>query len=240
MRRALLLALVVAGLAVPTTAAAKAIPACLVPRITGLTLTAAKTKIGQAHCAVGKITGPHTAKVISQFPTAGKRVKRRAKVNLTLKAPSVKPTPVKTVPGPAFTNLVVLGWTELETSSGIENVTTLWGTLFTGADTQLNGYPLTFSIVDLNTQQTVTTFSGTSGSSASPCEIATTYVFGNGTAAPATSATFVGQASLSHKACNLPSVTVTSGSDTYVVEGEYPGGANYAACIPSSLDAVTL
>lgn len=241
MRRALLPVLVLTGLAVPTTAAAKTAPSCVVPKITGLTLTVAKTKLTHAHCTVGKITGPHTAKVTAQFPTAGKRLKRRAKVNLTLKAQSAKPMPVKTEPRrPASTNLVVTGGTVLQTDSGIEDVTTLSGTLFTGADTRLNGYPLTFSIVDVNTKQTVTTFSGTSSSSVSPCTIATTYVFGNGTTAPATSATFVGQASLGHKACNLPSVTVTSGSDTYVIEGEYPGGANYAACIPNSLDAVML
>jgi hypothetical protein len=62
---------------------------CIVPKVVGLKLAKAKTKIKKAHCRVGKITRKHSSlkkkgKVIKQFPKAGKHLKVGTKVNLTV------------------------------------------------------------------------------------------------------------------------------------------------------------
>jgi beta-lactam-binding protein with PASTA domain len=64
-------------------------PKCVVPKVVGKRLAAAKTKIRKAHCSVGKITHKHVAaskrgKVISESPKPGRRLKNHAKVNLTV------------------------------------------------------------------------------------------------------------------------------------------------------------
>jgi hypothetical protein len=67
-----------------TAATAKA-TRCIVPRLTGDTLAQARTKLEDAHCTVGKITGPRTGKITSQAPDAGRHEKRGTKVTVTLK-----------------------------------------------------------------------------------------------------------------------------------------------------------
>jgi hypothetical protein len=62
---------------------------CIVPKVVGLKLAKAKTKIKKAHCRVGKITKKHSVKkkrgkVIKQSPRAHKHLKAGAKVNLTV------------------------------------------------------------------------------------------------------------------------------------------------------------
>jgi len=62
---------------------------CIVPKVVGLKLAKAKTKIKKAHCRVGKITRKHSVKkkrgkVIKQSPRAHKHLKAGAKVNLTV------------------------------------------------------------------------------------------------------------------------------------------------------------
>ena len=62
---------------------------CVVPKVVGLTLAKAKTKIKKAHCRVGKVTKKHSSKkkkgkVIKQSPKAGKKLKVNSKVNLTV------------------------------------------------------------------------------------------------------------------------------------------------------------
>jgi hypothetical protein len=62
---------------------------CIVPKVVGLTLAKAKTKIKKAHCRVGKITRKHSSKkkkgkVIKQSPRAHKHLKAGSKVNLTV------------------------------------------------------------------------------------------------------------------------------------------------------------
>jgi hypothetical protein len=64
-------------------------PKCVVPKVVGLTLAKAKTKIVKAHCAVGKVskkTSPASkkGKVLAQSPKPGKKLKNHAKVNLTV------------------------------------------------------------------------------------------------------------------------------------------------------------
>jgi len=60
-----------------------------VPKLVGLALNQARTKIVRAHCKVGKVEKQHAAKkkrgkVLVQSPRAGKRLKAGAKVNLTV------------------------------------------------------------------------------------------------------------------------------------------------------------
>jgi hypothetical protein len=60
---------------------------CIVPKLKGKKLSAAKTAIRKAHCSVGKVTkvksvNKNKGRVISQSPKAGKHVKKGAKVSL--------------------------------------------------------------------------------------------------------------------------------------------------------------
>ncbi len=64
-------------------------PSCVVPKVTGKTLTAAKAAIKKAKCAVGKVTKKASAKVkkgrvISQKPAPGKKLAKGAKVSLVV------------------------------------------------------------------------------------------------------------------------------------------------------------
>jgi uncharacterized repeat protein (TIGR01451 family) len=62
---------------------------CVVPKIKGKTLAAARKAIGRGHCAVGKVRLAYSAKVkrgrvVSQKPAPGTRLRKGAKVNLTV------------------------------------------------------------------------------------------------------------------------------------------------------------
>jgi hypothetical protein len=62
---------------------------CIVPRVVGLKLSKAKSKIKKAHCRVGKITRKHSTKkkrgkVIKQSPKARKHLAAGSKVKLTV------------------------------------------------------------------------------------------------------------------------------------------------------------
>jgi hypothetical protein len=62
---------------------------CVVPKVVGLKLAKAKTKIKKAHCRVGKVTRKHSSKkkrgrVIKQSPKAGKHLPAGTKVKLTV------------------------------------------------------------------------------------------------------------------------------------------------------------
>jgi len=64
-------------------------PSCKVPKVVGLALTKARTRIAAAHCKVGKVTKKRAGrkkhgKVVGQSPKAGKKLKAGAKVNLTV------------------------------------------------------------------------------------------------------------------------------------------------------------
>ena len=67
----------------------KASPACVVPKVTGKSLSAAKRAIKTHACTVGRIKHATSRKVkkghvISQQPKPGKRLKHGAKVNLVV------------------------------------------------------------------------------------------------------------------------------------------------------------
>jgi PASTA domain len=62
---------------------------CVVPKLKGKTLAAARSAIGKAHCGVGKITRVKSSKknkghVISQSPAPGKHLKKGSKVALKI------------------------------------------------------------------------------------------------------------------------------------------------------------
>ena len=62
---------------------------CVVPKLKGKTLRAAKLAIGKAHCSVGKVTRAFSAKVrkgrvLSQKPKPGTKLAAGAKVRLAL------------------------------------------------------------------------------------------------------------------------------------------------------------
>ena len=64
-------------------------PACRVPKVIGLKLARAKTKIRAAHCKVGKVsyaksTRKRKGRVIGQKPRAGSHRANGAKVNLVV------------------------------------------------------------------------------------------------------------------------------------------------------------
>ncbi len=62
-------------------------PSCKVPKVVGLRLKKAKTRIVRAHCRVGKVRKQHArkkkrGKVVAQSPKAGRKLKAGAKVTL--------------------------------------------------------------------------------------------------------------------------------------------------------------
>ena len=63
-------------------------PACIVPKLKGKTLVAAKGALSKAHCRVGKVTRKYSkvrkGRVISQRPTTGQQRPAGAKVNLAI------------------------------------------------------------------------------------------------------------------------------------------------------------
>jgi serine/threonine-protein kinase len=66
-----------------------ATPLCLVPRVTGKTLRAAKRSIKASGCSLGKVkhAGSRTVRkghVISQKPKPGAELKHRAKINVVV------------------------------------------------------------------------------------------------------------------------------------------------------------
>jgi len=62
-------------------------PLCVVPKVKGKKLAAAKSAIKRAHCSVGKVTKAFSARVkkgrvISQKPSPGKKLAAGSKVKL--------------------------------------------------------------------------------------------------------------------------------------------------------------
>ena len=57
---------------------------CVVPNLTGKTLTGAKRALKAASCSLGTVNGPRTGKVKSQKPAPGKTLAPLGKVNIWL------------------------------------------------------------------------------------------------------------------------------------------------------------
>ena len=75
--------------AVQATFTALGPPGCKVPRVLGLSLAAAKVKLVLANCKLGKLsrtvsTRKQKGKVVAERPRAGTKLKKGAKVSLTL------------------------------------------------------------------------------------------------------------------------------------------------------------
>ena len=70
---------------------------CAVPKLSGVTLKAARTRLSRAHCRVGAIHRPSAASgvlvVARQSPHAGRRIKRESKVTIWLTAKSSATVP---------------------------------------------------------------------------------------------------------------------------------------------------
>lgn len=64
-------------------------PQCVVPRVGAKRLAAARKKLIQAHCRLGKVRGrrTHSALVVSQSPQTGTRLPAGAKVGVVLRTP---------------------------------------------------------------------------------------------------------------------------------------------------------
>ena len=64
-------------------------PTCTVPRVVGMSLAKARTKIRRAHCSVGTISRKSSArarkgKVLVQTPRFGRKLRNGARVSLTV------------------------------------------------------------------------------------------------------------------------------------------------------------
>jgi beta-lactam-binding protein with PASTA domain len=62
---------------------------CVVPRVRGKLLAAARRAITRAHCSTGKVTRAYSprvgkGRVISQKPPAGRKLRKGAKVSLVV------------------------------------------------------------------------------------------------------------------------------------------------------------
>ena len=72
----------------PTPTTGSSAPRCVVPRLKGLTLAKAKTKLRKAHCRLGKVarkkSKSRARRVIAQTPKPKKRLKAGTKVNVVL------------------------------------------------------------------------------------------------------------------------------------------------------------
>jgi serine/threonine-protein kinase len=67
----------------------KAVAVCVVPKLKGKTLAAARRALKSAHCSAGKVTRSYSAhvrkgRVSSQSPRAGRKLAAAAKVRFTL------------------------------------------------------------------------------------------------------------------------------------------------------------
>jgi PASTA domain len=91
--------------ATPAIGSAHGTPQCVVPALKGLSLTKARARLAKADCKVGAVKGIRAGNVASQRPTAGKHVRRWAKVDLTMKLPKLRKGSVtyKTKVDPSFT-----------------------------------------------------------------------------------------------------------------------------------------
>jgi beta-lactam-binding protein with PASTA domain len=63
---------------------------CLVPRLTGRTLTSARRALQRSGCAPGRIAhtsrrGARAGRVVSQSPKAGRRVREGARVSVVVR-----------------------------------------------------------------------------------------------------------------------------------------------------------
>jgi len=68
---------------------ARRLAPCVVPRVVGMTVGKARSKIARSHCAVGSVTRKTSAaskkgKVLSQTPRPGKRLRHGARVSLAV------------------------------------------------------------------------------------------------------------------------------------------------------------
>ena len=85
LRRTLIAVACLASVVVPLAANARQIHGwCVIPNVRGAKLGAAEKRVRAANCAVGRVTGPRTALVSTESPTAGQREQRGTKVALTL------------------------------------------------------------------------------------------------------------------------------------------------------------
>lgn len=69
---------------------------CVVPRLTGMKLVAARAALARANCKLGRVTGKRrpTAKVLRQSPTPRAIRKKGTAVNVKLTAPPGRPAPL--------------------------------------------------------------------------------------------------------------------------------------------------
>jgi hypothetical protein len=68
---------------------ARRLAPCVVPKVVGMTMGKARSRIARSHCAVGSVrrktsSASKKGKVLSQTPRAGKRLKHGAKLSLAV------------------------------------------------------------------------------------------------------------------------------------------------------------
>jgi hypothetical protein len=128
-----------------------------------------------------------------------------------------------TPPAPALT----------PTSTGVNanfesNLTMTWldvsGSIYYGSGTQLVGQPITYTITDGTTGQTIGTFSGTSNAYAT-CTVVATLNYPQDT-----TETFTGQAVAPYSGCALGSVSLPA-ADTPLFSGAFGGTSTYAPSV---------
>jgi len=236
--------------AAPGAAQARAKPRCTVPNVKGDTLAVARTRLSAAHCAVGTVrkpAGSGAAIVASQSPRAGLTERSGDRVKLTMELkPTVLSTtttnPVTTTPvatTPALIPTAPLATATIETQNSSGTYYLLGAGLYdnpTGAGpVAIVGEPVTFSIIDGTTGQTVATFSGTSSGSngSSDCTIMASLNTPTDTAV-----TFTAEAVAPYAPCALGSAVSVPVTDTPLLGVSFAGNSAYAASVSAqSTDA---
>jgi hypothetical protein len=244
-RRGISLLLLIGALvaAAPGAALARAKPSCAVPNVKGDTLAVARKSLTSAHCAVGTVKEPaaHGAVIVeSQSPKAGLREKSGDKVKLTMKikptvlsttkTTPVAPTPVATTP-PALIGTQIFATATAGTGTSVYYV--LSASLYSDATAAaIPGQPVTFSLIDGSTGQTVATFAGTSDATAG-CTIVASLT-GSGS-----SVTYTGAAVSTYAACSLGSATVPV-NDSPLIGVAFAGNSTYSASVTAQSSEVPL
>lgn len=246
--------LVLLAVAAPAGARAAQRPrSCTVPKVAGLSLKAARTRIEHAGCKLGAIRHPSRflLVVVRQSPAAGRHVKRGSRVSVWLKVkpvaavPSTPTTTTPTVSTPATPVYTVL--TAGATADALGTTTSGQSVAYyivsaqlgyeqdaSGAIAELDGQPVSYTITDQVTGQAIESFQGaTSTGDTSGCAIVYSI-----NVPQATTLTLTGEAVQPWAggpwipACFAGTVTAPY-SDPLVLNASFAGTSTYAAASDS-------
>lgn len=214
---------------------------CTVPKLTGDSLTTARRQLRLHHCNVGTVHRPTIASgkqtVYRQSPKPGRRIAHGGKVAIWLKTTTMTQT-TPTTPAPPAPSLTTTYLSVLTTDGLIsaDNITynEITATLTYSSAREpvlyLVGQPITYTMVDLVTNQTLATFSGTSDTPTTGCAVA----YQLNTTGTVETETITGESITPYQgatplpACEVGTVTFPF-NDPVAITASFAGNTEYAA-----------